>query len=96
MDTEACDTCKSVFQAAVREDHNAQLHHQQFDELVGSEGRGCIICTWLWNEYKLQNGGDQPIDTKGFRITSTKHEHEESITFRVAVPWAVDFTLQGQ
>ncbi|KAJ5535918.1 heterokaryon incompatibility protein-domain-containing protein [Penicillium frequentans] len=95
MESEACNTCKSVFQAAIQKDHNAPLHHQRFDDLVASKERGCILCTWLWNEYIMQNGGTQQIDTKGFRVTSTKHEHEESISFQVVVPWAANFTLQG-
>ncbi|KAJ5992009.1 heterokaryon incompatibility protein-domain-containing protein [Penicillium sp. IBT 35674x] len=94
MDSEACSTCKSAFQAAIQKDHNAQLHHQQFDDLVASKERGCIMCTWLWNEYIMQNGVTQQSDTKGFHVTSTKHEHEECISFRVVVPGVADFTLQ--
>lgn len=84
-----------VFQAAIQKDHNAQPHHQQFNDLVASKERGCILCAWLWNEYILQYGGTQQNDTKGFRVTSTKHKLEESISFQVFVPRAAGFTLQG-
>lgn len=96
MDSEVCKTCKRVFQAAIQKDHNAQLHHQRFDDLVASKERGCMLCTWLWNDYIMKNGGTQHDDTKRFCVTSKKHEHEDSILFQVVVPWAADFTLQGQ
>ncbi|KAJ5673376.1 hypothetical protein N7507_002503 [Penicillium longicatenatum] len=42
----------------------------------------------------MQNGDAQQIDTEGFRVTSIRHEHEDSISFQVDVPRALDFTLE--
>jgi uncharacterized Zn finger protein len=96
MDFETCNTCKSVFQAALQEDHRVQLHHQAFVDLIASKERGCTLCTWLWDKHRMQNGDAQQIDTEGFRVTSIRHEHEYSISFQVDVPRALDFTLEGQ